>query len=224
MPELERRGHHTIAISLRGHGGSQGRIRGASIADYVEDVHSVASTLEVPPVVIGQSMGGYTTQHYLARGHRASAVVLVSPVPRRGAWGATWRVARRHPLVFAKANLTLDIGPIVETEALAREFLVAPGTPREVVAAHMDRIERASYRTYWDMLFRRPELSGVDIPALVVGGDNDAFFTVEEWEDTAQALGAELVVIDGMGHQPMWEGEGRCLVEEIDRFVTGLSL
>jgi pimeloyl-ACP methyl ester carboxylesterase len=97
MPQLAERGHHCVAVSLRGHGGSDGKIRGSSIADYVVDVGSVVGTLPEPPVIIGHSMGGFTTQHYLAAGNPAKAVVLVSPVPRKGAWGATWKLASKHP-------------------------------------------------------------------------------------------------------------------------------
>ena len=86
----------------------------------------------------------------------------------------------------------------------------------------MERLERASYRTYLDLLLNRPNLSGVDIPAVVIGGSDDGFFTEREWRDTAEGLGADLVMLEGVGHQPMWEGEGKLLVDEVDRFVRGL--
>ncbi|MFV1961143.1 MAG: alpha/beta fold hydrolase [Acidimicrobiia bacterium] len=223
MPQLEERGYHCLAVSLRGHGGSEGKIRGSSIADYVADVRSVVDTLSEPPVIVGHSMGGFTTQHYLAVGDPARAVVLVSPVPRKGAWGATWKLASKHPLVFGKINLTLDVGPAVETRDRAHEFLVASSFPVDEMDRYMDRLERASYRVYMSMLLDRPDLSNVDLPALVIGGSEDGFFTEGEWRDTADALGADLSVLDGIGHQPMWEGEGRRLVEEIDGFLTGLN-
>ena len=223
LPGLAERGHHCIALSLRGHGESDGRVRGASVADYVDDVSAVASLLEVDPVIVGHSMGGFTSMHYLAGGHRARAVVLVSPVPRKGAWGATIKVAAAHPWRFLKANLTLDIGAVVETEQAAYNLLVSRSLPPSHITPYMERLERASYRVYLDMLFRRPDLSDVDVPALVIGGAEDAFFTDEEWRDTARALGADLVVLDGVGHQPMWEDDGRLLVEHIDRFAASLT-
>jgi pimeloyl-ACP methyl ester carboxylesterase len=219
MPTLASRGYHCVALSLRGHGGSEGRIRGSSIGDYVTDVRTVVSTLSGNPVIIGHSMGGFVTQHYLARGHPARAAILVSPVPRRGAWGATFRVARRHPWRFIKANLTLDVGTVVETPRAARDFLVSPSLPDEFINPYMPRLERASYRVYMDLLLNRPDLRSVDIAALVVGGTDDGFFTEPEWSDTARALGADLQILEGIGHQPMWEGEGVALTDAISKFV-----
>lgn len=223
LPALADRGYRCIAMSLRGHGESEGKIRGASIAHYVEDVARVSASLATTPVLVGHSMGGFTAQHYLAAGHPARAAVLVSPVPRRGAWGATLKVVRRHPWRFLKTNLTLDVGAVVETEEAAYNMLISRSLPRSVIGPYMERLERASYRTYMDLLFRRPNLSGVTLPSLVVGGTDDGFFTEAEWRDTAAALGARLVMLEGIGHQPMWEGAGKRLVDEIDRFVSSLG-
>lgn len=219
MPALAEAGQHCLAVSLRGHGNSPGKIRGASIADYVADVRSVVDTLDQPPILIGHSMGGFTVQHYLAAGNPATAAVLVSPVPNSGAWGATFKVARRHPWKFLKTNLTLDVGAVVETIDSAHDLLISPDLPEDEMARYIDRVERASYRTYMDMLLKRPDLSDVSLPALVVGGDQDAMFTVSEWRKTARALGAELVVIPGMGHQPMWDHGGSELTEAVEQFV-----
>lgn len=222
MGALAERGHHCLALSLRGHGGSQGSIRGTWVADYVEDVATVAGSLPVPPVVIGHSMGGFTTQHYLAAGHPAKAAILVSPVPQKGAWGATWKVARSHPIVFGKVNLTLDVGHVVDENERAMEFLVAEGFPRETMEGYSDRLERASYGVYLNMLLKRPDLSDVTLPALVVGGTEDGFFTEKEWRHTASELGCDLVMLEGIGHQPMWEEEGLQLIATIDDFVNSL--
>ncbi len=219
IPALVAEGWHCLAPSLRGHGDSEGRIRGTSISDYVTDIKSVVHTLDQPPVIVGHSMGGFTAQHYLANGYPAAAAVLVSPVPRRGAWGATVRVARRHPWLFLKSNLTLDIGGIMDTPQSARDLLVAPPNS-DLVDRYYSRLERASYRVYMDFLFNRPVLEDVAVPSLVVGGSEDAFFSVREWKDTADRLRGELVVIDGLGHQPMWEGDGKQLTAEILRFLS----
>lgn len=223
MPALAQRGHHCVALSLTGHGASGGRIRGTSVIDYVTDVEVVAGTLDTPPVVVGHSMGGFVTQHYVARGHPAAAIVLVSPVPRKGAWGATLKVVRRHPWQFLKTNLTLDVGAVVETPQAAHDFLVSNRLPSNFLEPYRSRLERASYRAYMDLLLNRPNLRSVDLPALVVGGADDGFFTVAEWSDTADALNADLEILDTIGHQPMWEGEGIPLIEAIDRFVSSLG-
>lgn len=219
MPTLAERGHHCVAVSLRGHGGSEGKIRGTSIDDYVCDVLSVVHEIGQTPIIIGHSMGGFTTQHYLAAGHPAEAVVLVSPVPASLAWGATAKAATRRPGKFIKTNLTLDVGAIVESKGAATDFLVGPNAPAGFIDNYYERLERASYRTFIDLLLKRPDLSNVDIPALVVGGSEDAFFTEKEWRRTAKQLGGDLQMIDGVGHQPMWEDEGSEVTELIHNFV-----
>ena len=57
----------------------------------------------------------------------------------------------------------------------------------------------------------------------MIGGADDGFFTESEWRDTASSLEAELVMLDGIGHQPMWEADGVALADEIDRFVKQLE-
>ncbi|MFZ0625406.1 MAG: alpha/beta fold hydrolase [Acidimicrobiia bacterium] len=217
------RGYDSYAVSLRGHGGSEGRIRGSSIDDYVADVAAVAATLDDAPVVIGHSMGGFTTQHYLAGGHPAQAGILVSTVPQRGAWKATLKAARRHPGVFARINATLNVGPLVATPELAHEFLFASTFPRSEVARYGERLEDASYRAFLDLLLKRPDVGRISVPTLVVGGDADGFFDMVEWETTAAALGTNLVVLPGAGHEPMLEPSWPELVDVIDEFVTNLA-
>ncbi len=78
-------GYRVLAVSLRGHGNSFSPkpLRTCSVADYVEDVASVADRLPTKPVVIGHSMGGYVVQKYL-ESRDAHAGVLIASVPARG--------------------------------------------------------------------------------------------------------------------------------------------
>lgn len=48
---------------------------------------------------------------------------------------------------------------------------------------------------------RKPALASVKIPTLVIHGGNDPLVSLEAGKDTAEAIpGAELLIIDGMGH------------------------
>ncbi|MCB0946221.1 MAG: alpha/beta fold hydrolase, partial [Mycobacterium sp.] len=60
-------GYRALALSLRGHGNSatDKKLGRLSIADYVDDVRTVAETLPTPPEVIGHSLGGLVVQKYL---------------------------------------------------------------------------------------------------------------------------------------------------------------
>ena len=49
---------------------------------------------------------------------------------------------------------------------------------------------------------RREALKSVKVPTLVVHGDSDPLLPLECGEDTANSIpGAELMIIEGMGHQ-----------------------
>lgn len=194
-------------------------MRGSSIRDYVRDVATVAEGLDTSPILVGHSMGAFVGQHYLASGHRVAGAILVSPVPMSGAWGATLKLAVRHPWRFLKTNLTLDVGAVVETREAARDLLVSDRVPEELFQRCFERLERASYRVYLDLLFNRPDLGDVDVPALVIGGTEDAFFSLREWRRTARALRAPMETLQGASHQPMWENEGTELVSVIAKFA-----
>ena len=48
---------------------------------------------------------------------------------------------------------------------------------------------------------RKPDLGSVCVPTLVIHGDDDPLVPLEGGKDTAEAIpGAELMIIDGMGH------------------------
>src|ERR1044072_1083743 len=79
------RGHSSYALSLRGHGQSDGKdiLQWASVKDYVSDVAQVADGLRRPPVLIGHSLGGLVVQKYLET-HHAPAAVLIASSPASG--------------------------------------------------------------------------------------------------------------------------------------------
>jgi pimeloyl-ACP methyl ester carboxylesterase len=70
------KGYRAVAVSVRGHGASPRpkSVRTCSIADYVDDVDSIATSLPMRPVVIGHSQGGFVVQKYL-ESHDAPAGV-----------------------------------------------------------------------------------------------------------------------------------------------------
>ena len=58
MPYFAEQGFSCAAVSLRGHGGSEGLLSWASLADYVDDVTSAVAQMDSPPILVGHSMGG----------------------------------------------------------------------------------------------------------------------------------------------------------------------
>lgn len=177
-------GYTVHALSLRGHGASPGRnrLRWTSLADYVADVAQVASQLPKPPVVIGHSMGGAVVQKYLET-YPAPAAVLLASMPPAGVLATTLRIARRHPLEFAKTNLLLSLYPLIGTPALAREAFFLSSLPQDTLLTYFAQLQDESYRAFLDMmLFNLPKPKRVTTPVLVFGAANDTIFHPYEAE------------------------------------------
>ena len=119
-------GHDVRTVRLRGHDGSPGRLW-YRVRDYVRDVSEAVNRFPEPPVVVGHSLGGLVVAKYLERG-RARGAVLLAPIPQAGSLTAVIRLASRHPLIMARANLTLRLRPFVTRRALVRELFFTPDT------------------------------------------------------------------------------------------------
>lgn len=211
MPWFAARGWECHAVSLRGHGGSPNpsSLRRTRIRHYAGDLTEVIDSLPVPPIVVAHSMGALVAQRAL-EGRRLPGLVLVAPVPLGGVWRTTLRVIRRHPWKFLKANLTLNLWPIVEDRTVAARLLLEPDTPVEVVDAVWRRLQPESYLAYLDMLlFVRARPALVPTPVRLVAAGEDRLFAVGDARRTAQAYGVEPVVVEGAAHDMMlgssWE-------------------
>jgi len=220
LPYFADHGWDVHAVDLRAHGESPGRdrLRRTSITDYVADVGSVVDSMDRPPVLVGHSMGGLIVQRYLEE-HVLPAGVLMASVPPRGAWRATFRTATHHPLAFAKANLTLNLGPIVGTRTLASDLLFSPATAPDVIDKHHVRLQDESYAAYVGMLLRWPRPDRVVTPILVLGGGDDQVFHPSEVAATAAAYRTSADIFQAMGHDMMLEPEWERVADRIETWL-----
>ena len=217
MPYFAQHGYVTHALSLRGHGGSQGRerLRWTSLADYVTDVAQVAGQLETAPVLVGHSMGGMITQKYL-ESHQAPAAVLLASAPPRGVIPATVRVFLRHPLAVIKANLTLSMFPIVSTPRLVQEAFFSADLAEDKLQEYASKLQDESYRAYLDMMgLSLPRPKRVTMPLLVLGAANDTIISPGEVEATARAYGTQAELLADMAHDMMLDAGWQAAADRI---------
>lgn len=230
--ELVERGLHVIRFDNRDVGGST-RFTGipdfaavmagnhASVAyrlsDMAADAMGLLDALGIASVhVVGASLGGFVAQT-IAIEHPARVRSLTSLMSSTG----DPRVGAPRPEAFA----LFAVPPIAHREQAIERALHAsnvigsPGFPRD-----LDAIAQRAGRTF-DRGFdpssmvrqgtaaiasgdRTARLREVSVPALVIHGANDKMCDVSGGRATAAAIpGAELVIIDGMGHDlpaPLW--------------------
>lgn len=218
-------GYEAHAVSLRGHGQSEGlaSLRWTRIADYVEDVVSAAKQLRCPPVVIGHSMGGFIVQKYLET-HHAPAAFLLASVPPSGVLATTIRIARHHPLTFGKVNLTMSLYPLVVTPNQARELFFSPGLSDEEVHGFWRQLQDESYLGFLDMLaLNLPKPEKVNANVFVLGAEKDAVFGVEEVLATAQAYKTQANIFPGMAHDMMLEPDWRAVADSMLKQLATLN-
>ena len=223
LPYFAEHGYDAYALSLRGHVGSEGHWRWASIHDYVADVAQVAQQFDTPPIVIGHSMGGYIVQKYLEK-HAASGAVLVATIPVMGILPLFARLTIKRPLAVLRNLLTLS-GTFWYKPEDAREAFFSDDLPAEDVNRYFANLQGESLRLAIECLgfiLPKPERVPKDIPLYVVSATRDWVFTVDEQRKTAQAYDTEAHFFD-MAHDMMLESNWQEVAHAILNWLATLN-
>ncbi|MDN0084567.1 alpha/beta fold hydrolase [Crenobacter sp. SG2305] len=217
MPWLAEHGVESWALSLTGHGGSDGHERHnmLGIDDYVDDVASVQGHLPAPPVVIAHSMGGFVVQRLL---HRISlpGLALLAPVPAHGLAGSTVQLLTQAPDLLFKLNLyqhglyRLDIDEL-------RRLLFSSDTNDEAIMLLAEQAQPESLLAIMDM-----SLSGLlpstplnPPPTLILGAGNDALIPRHDIASTARRFGRQAEFLPGLGHMMMLDMHWEAVVQRL---------
>ena len=202
MPYFADRGFACHALSLRGHGGSEGTLAWATIADYLADVASVAQELGGPPILIGHSMGGLIAQYYLVAQPTAAAVLLAS-LPPSGLTSSAMHMSMFSPEILWQLGLLQSLGPSAVTPEVIHRAFFTDQTPRDAVARLMPKLQAESHRINGDLLCpNQPNLSADHPlpPTLVLGGDADVFLPTSAFRESATFFRADLQILHGAPH------------------------
>lgn len=220
LPWFAVRGWAAYAVSLSGHGASDGRehLDSWSIADYVRDVAEVVAHLPTPPVLVGHSMGGMVIQKYLEQAS-APAVVLMASVPPQGLLGSMLGLSVSRPGLMRDLNRLLG-GRQLPLETL-REALFAQPIGADKLLHYLRHIQPESARALWDMtLFNLPHVSRMHRPPmLILGAGRDQLISVSDVQATARSFDLEAEIFSDMGHGLMLERDWRKVAERIDLWL-----
>ncbi|MGA9492941.1 MAG: alpha/beta hydrolase [Mycobacterium sp.] len=219
-------GYRAVALSLRGHGGSSTakRFHACSIADYVDDVRTVADSLGGRPVLVAHSLGGFVVQRYLEN-HDAPAAVLMASVPPQGVLGLAMRIWSRHPWISMRSLPVGNLTGFIGTAPLVREHLFSAHTPAEIVESSATSVQSEAVRaSLVDPMIRRVRASRVRTPMLVLGAADDGMVTDAEVRATARAYRTDAEFFADMGHNMMLEPGWRSVAERIDAWLATRDL
>lgn len=194
----------TIAMDLRGFGESA-PCASYSVDDYADDAAALLAELGIERAVIaGLSMGGYTAFAFWRR-HREMVRALVLCDTRPGADSDDARVSRRAMQQQAQergSSVIADqmITGMVGTTTRAKHPELVDELHRMMSMAPVAGVVGAL-----DALITRPDstatLATIDVPTLIVCGDEDVLTPVKESRAMHLAIeGSRLEIIAGAGH------------------------
>lgn len=181
-----------------------------------------------PCVLVGHSAGSLlAVQVVLAGTTRVDGLVLIAPAVDGGPPPAV-RAAARLPGSGLLAASMLRVGVIAASAALRRS--TRHGTPlTDATAAETGRTLRRPgtaaalwhLTSTWEPPGVVARLSEVAVPAVVIGGFDDRIVSLEQHRTAAEALGADLHLVEGAGHAPH-EQRPDLVVDLIRDFVRTL--
>jgi 3-oxoadipate enol-lactonase len=204
VPELSKR-YRVINIDQRGHGRSVPATGPYEIRDMVEDAIAVLDHLEIQRAIwAGLSMGGMVAMHAAVDApDRVAALVLLDT--HAGAETTYKKLKYRALSTGAKAFGVRPFFPAVLPLLFGRTTLVENQILVDEWKGRFDEIHVPSLARAVAALTRRPSivdrLAKVQMPALVIVGEEDASLPVPISQEITDALpNASLVVIPGAGH------------------------
>jgi pimeloyl-ACP methyl ester carboxylesterase len=228
------REHRVVSFDHRGHGasGAPDRVDAYSIDRLAADVLEVADALEAERFhLLGHSLGGMVTRRVvLADPRRVDAIVFMDTSAGQppGIDPDLVRVAAEVALRDGMPILRKLLDELDPLGSVAHERVVAE---RPGFAEYGDRKWAALSPYMWASLaiemFEQPDqlarLAAVDVPALVIVGEQDETFLEPSAAIAGVVPGAHLVVVPDAGHSPQFENPGAWSAA-LHRFLGGLRV
>lgn len=211
---LAEHGHRAVAHDRRGHGRSSQTWHGNEMDTYADDLACLIDELDLTDLtLVGHSTGGGEIVHYIGRHGtaRVSRVVLVSAVPPlmlrtddnpEGLPSETFDAIRAGERAN-RAQLYRDLadGPFFGHN---RRGDVAQGFRDAFWLQSMACGHRAAFECIaaFSATDFRPDLEKIDVPTLVIHGDDDQIVPIDVGgrRSAEMVAGAELKVYPGSGH------------------------
>ena len=213
-------GYEVHSISLPAHGKSsfnKSHINFYTFTDYLETLTKQVDAISPKPVVIAHSLGGAILQKYLENYQLPGAVLLAS-LPSTGILPMTLRLLRKHPIPTLNGMLKLNLYDWEKTPELAQDLFLNSITEIDV-GTFQKQLVRETINIF-PYLFSFAKVNPIKSPVLVIAGEKDAIFTLDEEKITAEKYGAKSIVINGQAHNLMMESAWKQVADVIDNWIT----
>ena len=225
LPWFAGQGWAAHALSLRGHGASEGaaRIRSFTLETYCDDVAGAIGRIGAPVVLVGHSMGGVVAERVFHRNRDAAGLVFFAASPLRPARQVVAKLMGLRPV-------SLVLGQVLGSPALLRKAMEPSFLPEDMGPAererHLARLGPESPGALKE-LFRRDPMrvgEGDTRPVLVVGGTEDWSIPQADHEALARQYGAPLEMCPG-AHDLMlgadWQASAGAIRDWLDTAFPG---
>lgn len=195
--------YHALALDIRGHGESDRPAAGYDLTNLAWDaVHVLDAAHVSQALVVGHSMGTFIARTMAALApERVSGLVLIDP-------GPSGTSAIMHELGAVVTAMTDPVDPLF-VRGFQESCIARPVPPEfmDLVVQESLKLPAAVWRAALASLMAyEPCEEQISCPALVLGGDKDAVFSVEEMTTVADRIpGGRVRILEGVGHTPQWE-------------------
>jgi len=215
---------HVMALSQRGHGGSDKPLGGYAPAEFAADVAAFMDALGIErAVLVGHSMGSvHALRCAIDHPSRVAGLLLAGTMP--------WFGRPPEMMQFHREHIVPLEDPV--PEAFAREFQLST-LARPIADAWLDgfvaeslkvpaRVWRAAFAGFIDDDFSA-RLREIDVPTQIVWGRHDMFCSAADQQDMLQRIrAARLVEYADAGHAMHWE-EPQRFARELAHFAHSVA-
>lgn len=190
------RGRSSFALSLRGHGASEGRegLNGFKLTDYAQDVERALGQIDEAVILVGHSMGGAVVQRAMqAKPKNLAAVVLLAAMPPNGMTRWESLMLRLDGGYQAFARL---IGGDALSEADVRRLpFFGRGVTMEEGRRYRELLQPESLNLMGELATLSLEATPpADSPMLVIGSKDDRIIRATALRRTARHYACDLIV------------------------------
>jgi len=230
LPWFAERGWNCYALSLRGHGMSEGRdqLNNFGLDDYVADVMQVINEKAIRPVLVGHSMGGGIAQLAFTRHreHFAGAVLLASMPPN-------WLTLREKLRLLANPRGALALARLFRQKPLTpADVRLLPFFQRRIDTRDAERVgpllQAESSRARHDIVRLTTPAGDPELPLFVIGSRQDRIFGPSAVSRTASHYDTTAVLLNEGCHDlmldPDWQRSALAVKNWLDKTFSDTSV